>query len=114
MSKYKNYKTITIEKEVFFPPQNPIQKNEELILEKVALKWLNSQSLFRNLRLKLLWLRVSDTPPKKSRKGQKRISVKSEWTGERRDIYLREAVSPNQLRKPISVMEHQSKNSTGG
>lgn len=36
----------------------------------------------------LFWLRVSDTPPKNSRKSTNQNSMKSEWTGEKINIYI--------------------------
>lgn len=99
--------------------------NDEVILE-MKLTWfscwntLNNQSRFRNLRLQLLWLRVSGTPPKKSRKGQNRISVRSERTGEKRNIYIyvrllppisseNQLVSWNSKAKAAQVVEIKSR-----
>lgn len=42
----------------------------------------------------LLWLRVSGRPPINSRKGKNQNSMKSEWTGEKRNIYIHTKLFP--------------------
>lgn len=65
----------------------------------------------------LLWLRVSGTPPINSRKGKNQNSMKSEWKGEKRNIYMHTKLFPqisseNQLLS--FVKKKKKKNCAGG
>lgn len=122
INKYKIYKSINQQKRCCW--RNSFWKWKHGSFVVHLLKHAELTVTLRNLRLKLQQLKLfflassgseSQVRHLKTEKAKRQNSMKSEGTGEKRNVcrHTHKTVSPNQLRKPITVIEQQ-KNCAGG